>query len=75
MNRNQLKWRCRRGMRELDALMTGYLGAHYASVDDAEKRGFERLLELPDPVLVGYLLKGEQPDDPDIGRVIRRILG
>ena len=62
-------------MKELDALMTGYLDTHYASVDDAEKQGFERLLELPDPVLVGYLLKGEQPEEPDIRKVIGRILG
>ncbi|MEM1173460.1 MAG: succinate dehydrogenase assembly factor 2 [Pseudomonadota bacterium] len=62
-------------MKELDALMTGYLETHYAQVDEAEKRGFQRLLELPDPVLVGYLLKGEQPDDPDIRKIIGRILG
>ncbi len=62
-------------MKELDALVNGYLDSHFAAVDDAEKRAFVRLLELPDPVLVGYFLKGEQPEDPDVRKVVSRILG
>ncbi len=62
-------------MKELDALVAGYLETHYESVDEAEKQAFVRLLELPDPVLVGYFLKGEQPEDPDVRKVVSRILG
>ncbi len=62
-------------MRELDALVTGYLENHYEAADEAEKQGFVRLLELPDPVLVGYFLKGEQPEDSEIRKVVGRILG
>ena len=29
MQRSQLRWQCRRGMRELDDLLTAYLDRHY----------------------------------------------
>ncbi len=72
---SRLRWQCRRGMKELDALMVGYLENHYPNVDPEEKAAFERVLRLSDPELIGYLLKGEQPEDPGVAAVIRRILG
>lgn len=47
----RLRWRCRRGMRELDVLLVGYLDRHYRGADDLERAAFESLLELPDPTL------------------------
>ncbi|MDP6993989.1 MAG: succinate dehydrogenase assembly factor 2 [Woeseiaceae bacterium] len=71
----KLKWQCRRGMRELDVLLTGWFEAHYASVDDADKSAFRRLLSLPDPELASYLLAGEKAIDPEIARVVDSIRG
>jgi len=75
MHPNQLKWLCRRGMKELDALMQRYLAEHYPTVSDDEKRAFEALLQLPDPVLIGYLLKGEPAPDELTRSIVRRLLG
>ena len=33
--RRQLRWQCRRGMRELDTLLSGYLEQRYADSSDA----------------------------------------
>ncbi len=60
-------------MRELDVLLTGYLTERYAQSTPEEKRGFEQLLTLSDPELVGYLLKGEHAEDPDMERVLRQL--
>ncbi len=59
MAAGRLLWRCRRGMKELDLLLEHYV--HSLPGDaGADTREFERLLELPDPVLADYLL-GQLP--------------
>jgi antitoxin CptB len=54
--REPLRWRCRRGMKELDLLLERYLQDHYAHAPRERQRAFERLLTLPDPVLAELLL-------------------
>ena len=62
-------------MKELDALLTGYLDEHYAHADDKEKAAFRSLLTLPDPELVGYLLQHRSPESEPHAQVVDRILG
>jgi antitoxin CptB len=66
----RLKWRCRRGMRELDVLLQRYLEERYPSAPEQEQRAFEALLELPDPDLFSYVVKRAQPSDPHLIDVI-----
>ena len=73
--RKRLVWRCRRGMKELDALLTAYLDTHYEQSGDPEKAAFRSLLELPDPELVGYLLQSKRPESEFESRVVDLILG
>jgi antitoxin CptB len=47
----RLRWRCRRGMRELDQLLNWYLDTRYAKVDNAAKAAFSTLLDQQDPEL------------------------
>lgn len=75
MNEARLRWQCRRGMRELDVLLSRYLADDFPRSSAAEKSAFEALLQLSDPELVGYLLKGERSDDPDIECVLGRLRG
>ncbi len=69
----QLRWRCRRGMRELDVLLTRYLDEAYAGASPIEQRAFRQLLECPDPLIHAYLLGRETPDDGDLHSLLRRI--
>jgi antitoxin CptB len=69
----RLRWRCRRGMRELDALLSGFVDRHGAGFTDAEMAAFEGVLELPDPVLHSYLLGRSAPADPATADLIGRI--
>lgn len=66
----RLAWRCRRGMKELDLVLTRYLREHWSTASSAEKAGFEQILELPDPLLVAYLLGREQAPDPAMERLL-----
>jgi len=73
--RVRLHWQCRRGMRELDLLLQGYLDHDYDAAADAERAAFRRLLDYPDPLLLEYLLGSQSPSDREIGDVIGKIRG
>jgi antitoxin CptB len=57
----RLRWRCRRGMKELDLLLARWLEQRWAGADDARRRDFEWLIEQPDPDLADWLLGGARP--------------
>jgi antitoxin CptB len=69
----RLRWRCRRGMRELDALLTRYLDQRYAAAASSERDAFARLLELPDPDLFGYLVGRTEAAEGPMRDVVARI--
>jgi len=75
LSERRLKWQCRRGMRELDVLLSRYLENDYPGSDESQKSAFRQVLELPDPDLIGYLLSGENPADPELANVVDRIRG
>ena len=50
----RLRWQCRRGMRELDVLLTNYLEDQYPESAEPDKEAFRRVLALPDPDLMSY---------------------
>lgn len=52
---HSIRWRCRRGLLELDTLLNHFLDTHYTTLSDQEKSLFEQLLETPDPVLLLWL--------------------
>jgi antitoxin CptB len=69
----RLKWRCRRGMRELDAVLQAFLQSAYAALGDDDKSRFEAILDLPDPELYGYLAGRLEPKDRSLAPLIGRI--
>jgi antitoxin CptB len=69
----RLLWRCRRGMKELDILLERFARAHLPVASAQQRQTFERLLELPDPLLVDYLLGHERPADAALAALVLRI--
>lgn len=69
----RLRWRCRRGMRELDALLQNFVDDSLPTLTSEEISGFEQILDLPDPTLHAYLVGRSVPDDPLIDGLIARI--
>ena len=68
---SRLRWLCRRGMKELDIVMSRYLEQHYASASDAEQGHFNALLEMPDPDLYDLLLGRSVTSDVELARFIQ----
>ena len=71
--RGRLRWRCRRGMKELDVLLVRYLDRDLPTASSAETAAFAQLLELQDPELARYLLAGEPHPDPGVAAVFARM--
>ena len=69
-----LRWRCRRGMRELDLLLGRWLDRGWAMADASRRAAFLRLLEQPDPQLADWLLNGHRPDDQQIAWLLDDIV-
>ena len=58
---NQLKWHCRRSMKELEILLTYYLEQRYEQASLEEQQTFQILLNWPDIELYEYLIKRKMP--------------
>jgi antitoxin CptB len=69
----KLRWRCRRGMRELDVLLTRYVDQEYRTAAPEQQDAFRRLLEMQDPVIHAYFLGRETPPDAVLASLIARI--
>ena len=69
----RLRWRCRRGMRELDRILERFLEREYGGLSAAEQRRFADFLELPDPDLHAYLIGRAEPADAELASLLHRI--
>jgi antitoxin CptB len=69
----RLRWRCRRGMRELDQLLGRYLDREWRQSPAAERGVFLRLLETEDDRLWHWFMGHETADDVDIQKLVERI--
>lgn len=70
---SRLRWQCRRGLKELDLLLEGYLNQHFGNASPAEQQAFANLLSLPDPVLFAYVMDRQQAETEDERRVIAHL--
>jgi antitoxin CptB len=68
----RLRWRCRRGMKELDILLTRYMDERYRTAPAEEQQAFQGLLETQDPVIYAYCLGQERPPE-HLAALIERI--
>ena len=69
----RLRWRCRRGTRELDRLVGWWLTERYEIADGELRAAFANMLECTDPDLWNWLTGMETPLDPAIVRVVDEI--
>ncbi|MBT8086353.1 MAG: succinate dehydrogenase assembly factor 2 [Woeseia sp.] len=62
-------------MRELDVLLSGWLDRQFDAAPESQKVAFQSLLELSDPELAAYLLRGEPARDAEQQPLIEQIRG
>jgi antitoxin CptB len=69
MKAKALRWRQRRGMKELDVLLERYFRRHYETASTQEKATYARLLEREDPEIWLWVV-GQQEAPPEFANVI-----
>ena len=69
----RIRWRCRRGMRELDRLFDRYLDYAWATAPMAERAVFLRMLDCEDDKLWRWAMGYEECPDVEIVALLRQI--
>jgi len=69
----RLRWRCRRGMRELDQLLTRWLDREWTAASDSQREVFLRLLDSEDDRLWRWFLGHETAPDAALDSLIHYI--
>lgn len=70
---SRLRWRCRRGMRELDVVMVYYLDHHYDGASAQDQAAFRELIECQDPEILDFLTGRALPQGEALNRVVEVI--
>jgi len=70
---SRLRWRCRRGLLELDLVLQAFLSSGYSGLTKEERVHFDQLLALPDDSLLSYLQGRRHPDDSNLKKLIKKI--
>ena len=58
---SKIQWRCRRGTRELEFILTRFVDNCFASLNSEEKKEFSMLLDVEDPIPGHYNLEISSP--------------
>ena len=59
---DRIRWRCRRGLLELDLVLKAFLERGYDRLDPGQRRLFNELLEQPDNDLLDLALGRSEPE-------------
>lgn len=69
----RLKWHCRRGTRELDLLLEGFMMDRYEALSMVDRASFEHLLGCRNEDLMAWLINGDSPLDKRLSGIVNRI--
>ena len=69
----KLRWRCRRGMRELDQLLERWLDREWRQSPTPQRELFLALLDTEDDKLWRWFLGHEAPADVEVAALVRHI--
>jgi len=73
VSEQELRWKCRRGMLELDLLLNRFVDNCYHELGFAESDKLVQLLDYPDQVLHDLLVTQLPPSDPSMVELIDKI--
>ncbi len=71
--RARLRWRCRRGMRELDVLLVNWLERDWLEAGPEQRAAFETLLETEDDRLWAWVTGQKAPADAALVALVVRL--
>ena len=73
VRRDRLMWKCRRGLLELDLVLTQFLERQLPDLSSAELAAFDELLDYPDTELWDVVSGRSERFDPRLGGIVSRL--
>jgi len=70
---SRLRWRCRRGMLELDILLNGFIEKKYNDLSAQQKDILNQVLDYPDQLLFDLFLGHMQSSDNNVSDLVQTI--
>ena len=70
---NRLRWKCRRGMLELDLVLNQFLEQDFSTLDVPAQQAFETLLEAGDEDLWALISDEQKIPAAELQSVIQRL--
>ena len=70
---SRLRWLCRRGMKELDVVLSSYLDLNYETASADEQRNFKCLLDMQDPDLYALIIGLRPAQDESMKQFIQQL--
>jgi len=58
---------------ELDLVLTGFLKHQYPHLSPQERAAFDKLLEVPDESLLGYVRGDQVPPENDLKQIVEKL--
>ena len=71
--KSKIKWRCRRGMLELDLILGEFVDKHLEQLTDEQIERFELLLQSNDPDIYAWLMGYAEPVNKELGEIVEFI--
>ncbi|PTR14837.1 MULTISPECIES: succinate dehydrogenase assembly factor 2 [unclassified Nitrosospira] len=71
----RVRWRCRRGLLELDLVLQRFVDEYYARLGEAERRQFETLLDLSDNELWDMITLRKKQGNSNLQHVLSLLQG
>jgi len=70
---DRIRWRCRRGLLELDLVLAAFLQQGYGDLTAGEQASFVRLLDADDNELWDWVAGRLEPTDADLHGIVERL--
>jgi antitoxin CptB len=71
MEADRIRWHCRRGLLELDLVLSKFLDRHFEALSDEQRKVFARLLDYPDNDLWDFVSGRSPAPDTESAKLIK----
>ena len=73
IRRDRLQWKCRRGLLELDLVLSQFLERQASDMSPADLAAFDELLDYSDTELWDVVSGRSERFDPRLGEIVSRL--
>lgn len=70
-NDGRIRWKCRRGMLELDVILERFFDSCYSDLNEQQRTMFDKLLDESDAQLYRWFLNYETPEDKEVADMVK----